>query len=336
MVPYLVYLFFFSFYSTYVNPQKGESDQLRNLDFILKLLLAAISCYLLNNEITQFKDNGKEYFYSAWNYLDFTPPLLLILLIIINFFTADAAFQYPLLAFVALCMWLKFLYFFRVFKSTGYLIFMLSRVLVDMVPFFTVLVIGFVAFASAFLIIAMTNENEQQFVDTFPKALVFVYMVALGDWDTGNFGESYLLLVWSLFLVATVFNLIIMFNLLIAIISETFAKINENSSAFTQQVMASVIAENGYLIPKEEKKLHCESGKYLLFVTYIKEQNNEQDQIELINEIKDMLFSQVSALSSLQEADTKKQKMLDKIYTQVLKVKLQTEDKVNNYVFDCL
>jgi hypothetical protein len=65
------------------------------------------------------------------------------------------------MAIVALCMWLKFLYFFRVFKSTGYLIFMLSRVLVDMVPFLTVLTIGIVAFANAFLVLSMSNTEDK-------------------------------------------------------------------------------------------------------------------------------------------------------------------------------
>jgi hypothetical protein len=53
-------------------------------------------------------------------------------------------------------------------------------------------------------------------------------MIALGDWDTDALGSSFLPLVWILFLTATIFNLVIMFNLLIAIISETFAKVNEN------------------------------------------------------------------------------------------------------------
>jgi hypothetical protein len=36
---------------------------------------------------------------------------------------------------------------------------MITRVLVDMIPFLTVLIIGIVAFGNAFLILALTNEE---------------------------------------------------------------------------------------------------------------------------------------------------------------------------------
>jgi len=53
--------------------------------------------------------------------------------------------------------------------------------------------------------------------------------MVLGDWDTSNFGVVATSYVWVFFLACTVFNMIIMLNLLIAIISESFAKINEVS-----------------------------------------------------------------------------------------------------------
>lgn len=47
----------------------------------------------------------------------------------------------------------------------------------------------------------------------------------LGDFDPDNFGESYVLMVWIFFLMATLFLIIIMLNLLIAIISDTFERV---------------------------------------------------------------------------------------------------------------
>ena len=44
--------------------------------------------------------------------------------------------------------------------------------------------------------------------------------------------------------------MIVMFNLLIAIISETFAKVNENAEQAGYQERASLINENLFLIPK--------------------------------------------------------------------------------------
>jgi hypothetical protein len=44
--------------------------------------------------------------------------------------------------------------------------------------------------------------------------------------------------------------MIIMLNLLIAIISESFARINEVSQEASYQEKASIISENLYLVPK--------------------------------------------------------------------------------------
>jgi len=54
-------------------------------------------------------------------------------------------------------MWLKLLYFMRIFKNTGYLIRMIITVIYDMGSFLLVLLIGIMAFADSFLSIAYGN-----------------------------------------------------------------------------------------------------------------------------------------------------------------------------------
>lgn len=51
--------------------------------------------------------------------------------------------------------------------------------------------------------------------------------MVLGDFATDEFGEVATPLAWILFLVFTIFNMIVMLNLLIAIISDSYAKVNE-------------------------------------------------------------------------------------------------------------
>ena len=93
------------------------------------------------------------------------------------------------------------------------------------------------------------------------------------------------MLAWVLFLVATVFNLVVMFNLLIAIISETFAKVNENAEAFTYQVMTSIIAENHYLIPDYRREEHCAKDKYLLFARNLAQDEEDNSTDEKLSEL---------------------------------------------------
>lgn len=79
-----------------------------------------------------------------------------------------------------------------------------------------------------------------------------------------------------LFILCTVFNMIIMLNLLIAIISESFAKINEVSVQASYQEKADIIAENQYLIPQERQEAFCEQNKYLLIATDVEQEMREK------------------------------------------------------------
>lgn len=71
-------------------------------------------------------------------------------------------------------------------------------------------------------------------------------------------------MVWLLFIMCTMFNTIVMLNLLIAIISETFSKVNSKAINASFKEMATIIMENGYLVPLERKISYCEKNKYLI------------------------------------------------------------------------
>lgn len=74
----------------------------------------------------------------------------------------------------------------------------------------------------------------------------------LGNFST-EFGQVAVPYAYILFLLCTVLNMIIMMNLLIAIISQSFEKISSMAVEASYQERASIIAENSYLIPNERK-----------------------------------------------------------------------------------
>ena len=51
----------------------------------------------------------------------------------------------------------------------------------------------------------------------------------IGDFDTSNFGTVAVPVAWILFVMCTIFGSIVMLNLLIAIISDTFSRVTENA-----------------------------------------------------------------------------------------------------------
>jgi|LauGreDrversion4_2_1035121.scaffolds.fasta_scaffold42582_1 hypothetical protein len=90
--------------------------------------------------------------------------------------------------------------------------------------------------------------------------------MALGDFSTDEegFGKIAIPFMWILFIFSTVLNMIIMLNLLIAIISESFANINSVAKQASYRERANIISENLYLVPKKQRKNYCEHNSYLL------------------------------------------------------------------------
>ena len=154
---------------------------------------------------------------------------------LINFYVDDnqlkmAEWETMMSAFSTFTMWAKQLYFLRVFDSFSYLIRMITMVIYDMREFLVVLMLAILAFSDTYRTISEGNHKEDmQFVDGSFGAFLMTYKMALGDFDTDNFGEVAVPMCLIFFFLCTVFNMIVMFNLLIAIISETFSNVKSNA-----------------------------------------------------------------------------------------------------------
>lgn len=149
-------------------------------------------------------------------------------------------------------MWAKQLYFLRVFDSYAYLIRMISICIMDMKEFLVMLALTLICFSDTFRSISDGNPDNTKFVKGSMDSFISAYKVALGDFGM-EFGSVALWMCMLFFYLTTIFNLIVMFNLLIAIISETFTKVNENAEEAGFQEKANTIASNSYLVPEREK-----------------------------------------------------------------------------------
>ncbi len=147
---------------------------------------------------------------------------------------------------MSLLLWLKFLYFLRIFKSTGYLIKIIIAVCVDMRHFLFILFLTIMAFGDSMRQVSTSNHPQNVFIGSWWQSFTYVYRMILGDFNTdptylegspikqeeysdpnSGFGTTASWYIWILFYLCTVLNMIIMLNLLIAIISESFVRINQ-------------------------------------------------------------------------------------------------------------
>lgn len=151
--------------------------------FIIGPITMIFSTYFLYSELRQLFSQGMDYLFSIWNYLDLIPPIIIIAIVIQDFARIKYDALHSLHAIASLLMWFKFLYFLRIFSSTGYLIRMIIEVVKDMQIFFLVLIIVLCAFGDSFLSLSIANIDEDvQFAGTdFLSALVYAYRTSLGD-----------------------------------------------------------------------------------------------------------------------------------------------------------
>jgi len=196
-------------------------------------------------------------------------------------------------------MWLKLLYFMRIFSNTGYLIRMIIIVIRDMKSFLLVLLIGLVAFGDTFLSIAKGNEDigATIFTDNFVGSIIYTYNIILGGFDMGDYEDSFAyVLAVTIFILCTVFNMIVMLNLLIAIISESFANVNSNAKNAMYQEMAALVAENNYLIPSSRKESYAKQNLYLMVITDLEAVDSEFSDpvIAAVVETKNELYQEIN------------------------------------------
>lgn len=96
----------------------------------------------------------RTYLSSSWNYIDLTPPVIILsqaVLTIINSSDGSlASIIQTIQALSSMLLWIKLLYFFRINRSTGYLIRMVAKVFIGIKTFLGVLLITIVAFADGF------------------------------------------------------------------------------------------------------------------------------------------------------------------------------------------
>lgn len=230
MLPYSV---FFAVYLVYTlllvhDDVVGEHESHRGFYIFLNvstiLLLFMFSGYFLTMEFKSLRrkgDNKIKYFQDVWNYTDVVPPIIIIIVGLMDLFTPDSSnnsFRVGMQAIASLGMWLKIFYFLRIFRKTGFFVNMLLRIASESLTFFILFVLILLAFSSSFTILSSLDEG-------LIYHLFNTYLLGLGEFNTEWSDYETPRLQQELFIVATLVILIIMLNVLIAIVSSAYEKV---------------------------------------------------------------------------------------------------------------
>lgn len=148
---------------------------------------------------------------------------------------------------------MRLIYFAKFYQSTAYLAKMIVAVTFDSRYFLLVLLIAVFGFGNAFYIIA-ANGDTRFTGDNFMMAFVYSYRTALGDFDTDGYADTgkYETLIYILWYMSTILTLIILLNLLIAIMGDTFGRIQETAESNGYLEITQIMAENEIFIYRKK------------------------------------------------------------------------------------
>jgi hypothetical protein len=93
----------------------------------------------------------------------------------------------------------------------------------------------------------LKNNSKTHGFETVTESIAYVYKIALGDFDTDIYGDYYHEISWFFFVVATFFLQIVLINLLISIVADTFQRIKGNYNVIMYKDMLHMIIENRFL-----------------------------------------------------------------------------------------
>lgn len=181
-----------------------------------KFLVApfVVSKILMLYETYQLGSGPYTYLSDLWNLVDFTRASLFLAYSILVW--TDRGDYDEMLAIIVFLTWSRGITYFRVFSGTRYYINLLFEVIKSMSSFFIIFFYSIVGFGLVFFVLGDSS--------TYFDYLTSTYTLNFGNMDTNNYTK----LEWLFFLLVTVFNPIIMLNLLISIMSETYDRVKSN------------------------------------------------------------------------------------------------------------
>lgn len=166
---------------------------------------------------------------SLWNMLDLSRNILIW--VYISMLILDQDFdKLETLSIITLIAWLRVVGYFRIFDRTRYLINMILEVIKDMVPFLVIMVVSTLAFGLVFYISNM-QEGSSAFLSAYQINFSSFNVILNGSFQT------------AVFILSCIVNPLIMMNLLIAIMGDTYDRVRDGLEVADHKEMAECIFE---------------------------------------------------------------------------------------------
>jgi len=183
---------------------------------------------------------------GIWNLLD-----LVRLACVTNIVWFEHTWTNQVVSFTAFIMWVQVLRFVRGFHDTGALVELVVQVLKDTGAFLIVVMIQLAAFTHGFYVMLgsdpfieiSVDEGETSWEKVIPvlESFLFTYRLFLGETDIDVHDRSWpVKLMW---LVCTFITCVVMLNLLISVIGDTYNKVQDEEIIARNRQLAKLVYE---------------------------------------------------------------------------------------------
>lgn len=195
-------------------------------EFLIELFVIHMLLFLY--EILQIITDFYDYWRDMWNILDQLRGFSFSLFAYLEW---QGIYDKNVLLTVIIFSWTRGISYFRMFEGTRYMVRLLSEVISDMQVFFIILTYSTMAFT---FILYLNNTDT-----SFTEYLTIAYRLNLSDFET-NYNQSF---DWIIFFFATVINPLIMLNLLVSIMANTYKRVKEGNDIANFQELTEMILE---------------------------------------------------------------------------------------------
>jgi WD40 repeat protein len=233
------------------------------------VVLIILNSFFFTWEGIQFAVAGRFYWKDGWNYIDITRMALLYSYVIAYYKEADSGDIKRLLQVLTIVSWIRGISYFRVTSMTRYFINLLTEVLKDIRAFLILLL--YTTLAYAFINIIIQDRVGEAYFNDY---LVISYNLDFGQLDMMDYG----IVEWIVLTIVVIVNPIIMMNVLIAILGDTYSKVKSKSAIADLKELTAMIIETESLMFWRRK---IQKKHYLHVCSKADEEKESEDALEM-------------------------------------------------------
>ena len=261
-LPFVFYFASFVLYTCYFSHH--ENNQLGPqfiAEIVCLVILGKTFVTFVILELIQIRNSGLGYFFDVWNLVDVLSLGLNAFYVYCEITNVISHQDLQLVASVAtLLLWFKLFYWMRLFKPFSAFIRMITEIIKDIQVFMVMLIIALMSFANVIFILNLNREENgcgdseecgpiyENLVGVPPiDALIHSYLTGLGEFGKDNYSMENAWTVWVMFILATLIVQLVFMNLLIAIMGDSFSRINEIMDQSTLKELCGIMEDHFWL-----------------------------------------------------------------------------------------